>query len=62
MYQFHVAPVPRLPPVKESIVELPGQITEGVAVEEVGMFELILTVTIALTHVVVLHELIALTQ
>ena len=55
MYQFQLAPVPKLPPVVPSVVDEPVHIVEGNAVAEAGKVEVVLTTTEILTQVVVLH-------
>jgi hypothetical protein len=55
LYQFQFAPVPRVPPIIVSITEFPIQIEEGVAEIEVADVDKVLTVTMVLTQLVVLH-------
>lgn len=62
LYHFHVAPVPKLPPVKESVVELPLQIVPKVALIKVAAVEVVFTVTVEDTHIVVLQVPSALAQ
>ena len=54
MYQFQLAPVPRLPPEIASVVEFPEQIGE-VPEAEVAAVDKVLTVIVVLTQVVVLQ-------
>jgi len=56
----HSAPVPSVPPLTVMVDE-PEQIEEGVAVNEAGAVELVLTVTVTDAHEVVLQVPFALT-
>ena len=59
-YHFQLAPVPRLPPLTVRVVLPPLQMVV-VPVMPVAAVERLLTVTVALAHVVVLHVPSALT-
>ena len=54
-YQFHVAPVPRLPPVMLKVEEVPVHIDDGIAVANPAAEEREFTVTLVFTQVVVLQ-------
>ena len=60
VYSCHTAPVPNEPPLTV-MVEEPEQMEEGVAVNEDGAVELVLTVTVTEAHEVVLQVPLALT-
>lgn len=62
LYQFQVAPLPKVPPAVVNVTEEPWQIVDGFIVSDVGFVELTSRVTVVLTHVVILHKLSALTQ
>jgi hypothetical protein len=57
-YHVHLAEVPKLPPVKDKVVEAPEpeHINEEVELNEVGGWERMFTVTVVLTQDVVLQE------
>jgi hypothetical protein len=59
-YHVHAAPVPNDPPVTDNVVA-PPQIGLGLADAPVGAVDAVLTVTVVLTHAVVLHVPTALT-
>ena len=61
VYQFQVAPVPKLPPVAVNVVAPLGQVGFTDAVAPVGAVEFVFTVTATLAHVVVLQVPSALT-
>ena len=62
VYQFHIAPsLLKLPPVRLSVEDEPIHIVGGFADAEVGTTDNVLTVTVVLTQVVVLHVPSALT-
>ena len=64
VYHFHDAPVPKLPPDTDTVVELPKVTEAGFAVAEVGAVELIqfgVTLTVTETQLVVLEVPSALT-
>ena len=61
-YQYHFAPVPRLPPFKFKVIEPPGQITVGLAEIELACKEVIFTIKETLLQTVVLHVPSALTK
>ena len=54
-YQVQLAPVPSAPPVTLKVVELPSQIGSTLAEALVATVELLLTITVTLTHVVILQ-------
>ena len=54
-YHFQIAPTPKLPPVKLRVVGEPLQRYTGEAVAEIAGEDVVHTVTVALTHVEVLH-------
>ena len=60
-YHFHEAPVPKEPPLTESVVMSPLQMVEGLAVADVGAVDEELTVMVMLLQLVVLHVPSALT-
>ncbi len=60
-YHVHTAPVPNEPPVTDNVVA-PPQIGFGLAEALVGSVDAVLTVTVTLTHVVVLQVPTALTK
>ena len=60
VYQFHVAPVPKLPPLIPKVVLFPGQIGV-VPVAEVAAVEIVFNVTVLFAQSVELHVPTALT-
>ncbi len=60
-YQFHVAPVPKDPPVREIVVAPLGQVGLTVADALAAAAEFEFTVTVTLTQDVLLHKPSALT-
>jgi hypothetical protein len=54
-YHFHIAPTPRLPPVRLSVDDAPLQIISGEEEAEVADVELVQTRTVLLTHEEVLQ-------
>ena len=62
VYHCHVAPTPSVPPISVRVAEAPWQIVdEGLAVTEVGIADIELTVREVVKHPVVLHVPEALT-
>ena len=61
LYQFHAAPVPKLPPVILNVLVAPVHKVDGVAIAEVAVVDTVLTETITDKHVVVLQDPEALT-
>ena len=61
LYQYHPAPVPRIPPVIPRVVAEPSQITDGLDVADAGITEFVFTVNKILTQLVVLQTFSALT-
>ena len=55
LYHAKLAPVPSDPPDTLSVVLLPWHITGALADADAGAVEFVLTVTVTLTHDVVLH-------
>lgn len=62
LYHFQLAPVPKLPPVNESVVEFPLQMVPKVALINVADVEVVLTVIVEETQMVVLQVPSALAQ
>ena len=60
-YQYQFAPVPKDPPVKLIVEDVPEQIVAGVIETEEGCTDKLLTVTVVLTHAVELQYPAALT-
>ena len=54
-YQYHAEEVPNVPPIKDRVELDPPHEYGGSAVRDVGDRELVNTVIVILTHVVVLH-------
>ena len=61
VYQFHTAPVPRLPPVIVSVFELPKQVLLFAILTDVGITEYVPTVTASVRGRLVPHVLPAVT-
>jgi hypothetical protein len=61
VYHIQLAPVPRLPPETLSVLVFPGVIVDGLAVAEVAETDVVFTLTVLLTHEVVLQVPSALT-
>lgn len=55
VYHFQIAPVPVVPPVKDTVLELPVHKPDGDDDNEEGITEDVLTVTVKLVQTVVLH-------
>ena len=60
-YQFQVPPVPKVPPAMLSVVGCPSQLGFTLAEALVTATEKLFTVTVTLSHAVVLHTPSALT-
>ena len=61
VYHTQVAPVPKEPPLTDNVDEEPGHIDDGVDEAELAGDDPVLSVTVVLTHVVLLQSPIAAT-
>ena len=60
--QYHVASEPSRPPTWLNVADVPAQIDDGFELAEVGSWDQVITETVTLLQIVVVHVPSALTQ